>query len=329
MTTLVHNNLRMMWHGLFSQAMADTFVHVHLMNQSEFFTTMPLPSIAINDYRFHHDPRAGNDWSGAVEGLTAQRAIRALESYGHYAELTLVGRALTTSLIDGCQSKSNCHFPQQIDPISGIPSTTGNDDGYGPMIISLLELTALRVGIMPRPQLLLGSAQGGNGHGNINNSSTRNGDESFAKQGSKRGNVDRGGLFWSGVADTGAVTTYNQTLGSGKLFNLRSNPAVFTAALNGNPIFRCTAGVRVVTDIDGGIVAVVGIDDVARSINLTVYASALVHVERGRSQAGVLAITVNPNQVYDVTVGIDGTMKATLAPSAPFSAPHSPPSRPQ
>lgn len=80
-TTLVHNNLRMMWHGLFSQAMADTFVERHLMNKSEFWSTMPLPSIAINDYRFHHNPKAGNDWSGAVEGLTTQRAVRALESY--------------------------------------------------------------------------------------------------------------------------------------------------------------------------------------------------------------------------------------------------------
>ena len=51
------------------------------MNESEFWSTMPLPSIAINDYRFHHNPKAGNDWSGAVEGLTTQRAVRALESY--------------------------------------------------------------------------------------------------------------------------------------------------------------------------------------------------------------------------------------------------------
>ena len=31
MTTLVHNNLRMMWHQAFSQDMADQFVSAHLM----------------------------------------------------------------------------------------------------------------------------------------------------------------------------------------------------------------------------------------------------------------------------------------------------------
>ena len=33
-TTLTHNNLRMMWHGMFSQHQADTFVTRHLMNRS-------------------------------------------------------------------------------------------------------------------------------------------------------------------------------------------------------------------------------------------------------------------------------------------------------
>ena len=51
-TTLSHNNLRMMWHGLFTQAMADAFVSHHLMNESEFFTRMPLPSISVADYRY-------------------------------------------------------------------------------------------------------------------------------------------------------------------------------------------------------------------------------------------------------------------------------------
>ena len=44
-TSLVHNNIRAMWHGIFSQAMADTFVARHLMNTSEFWTNTPLPSI--------------------------------------------------------------------------------------------------------------------------------------------------------------------------------------------------------------------------------------------------------------------------------------------
>ena len=78
-TTLVHNNIRMMWHGAFSQSMADDFIAHHLMNTSEFWTNMPLPSIAINDPRFRKHP-SGNDWSGPPQGLTIQRSIRALEN---------------------------------------------------------------------------------------------------------------------------------------------------------------------------------------------------------------------------------------------------------
>jgi hypothetical protein len=61
-STLVHNNIRMMWHGLFDQGMADAFVAHHLMNRSEFWTTMPLPSISISDPRYQNTK--GNNWSG-------------------------------------------------------------------------------------------------------------------------------------------------------------------------------------------------------------------------------------------------------------------------
>ena len=57
--------------------------------RSEFWTPTPLPSIAASDPRFEN--KEGNNWSGPPEGLTYQRAIRALESYGHHAELVLLG----------------------------------------------------------------------------------------------------------------------------------------------------------------------------------------------------------------------------------------------
>ena len=82
--TLVHNNLRAMWHNAFDQGMADTFVARHLMNRSEFWTPTPLTSISVSDPRFHN--RHGNDWSGPSEGLTFQRArqsqIRPLRDLG-------------------------------------------------------------------------------------------------------------------------------------------------------------------------------------------------------------------------------------------------------
>lgn len=231
-TTLCHNNLRMMWHGLFTQQMADTFVARHLMNTSEFWTKMPLVSIAISDHRYKNV--AGNNWAGQPQGLTVQRAIRGLESYTHLAELTLVGRSLEAALKNGCADDdgSRCHFPQQIDPATAIPQTTHPDDGYGPMMLSFLELTALRAGIVPRPDGVAGA------------------------------------IFWSGVADGGVTTSYLQQLGDRK-FTLSSNATVFVGVVDGVVLFTCTAGVRVITELGGTVTAVAGIDTVPHSIMLT------------------------------------------------------------
>jgi len=151
-TSLQHNNLRAMWLGLFDQGMADAFVRVNLMNRSRFFTKMPLPSISVSDDHFEDD--SGNNWSGAPEGLTLQRAIRALESYGHHAESVLIGLALTEACKSdrliaslsgpscdlanpdsiavlrspGCAANgSRCAFPQQVSPSTGVPEP---GDGY-------------------------------------------------------------------------------------------------------------------------------------------------------------------------------------------------------
>ena len=77
-------------HGAFDQEMADRFIAHHMLNPEEFWTPMPLPSIAVNDAFFRNND--DNDWSGQPEGLTYQRAIRAIENYGHYAELTMIGK---------------------------------------------------------------------------------------------------------------------------------------------------------------------------------------------------------------------------------------------
>lgn len=77
--TLMHNNLRAMWMGLMAQDMADTFVARHLMNSSEFWSFVPLPTVAINSPQFENKPH--NCWCGQPEGLTFQRTIRALERF--------------------------------------------------------------------------------------------------------------------------------------------------------------------------------------------------------------------------------------------------------
>ena len=85
----------------------------HLMNRSEFWTPAPLVSISVSDPRFHN--KNGNDWSGPSEGLTFQRAIRALENYGHHAEVIMIGAAQKKALF------TTMMFPQQIDPLSSTP----------------------------------------------------------------------------------------------------------------------------------------------------------------------------------------------------------------
>jgi hypothetical protein len=56
MPILLHNNLRCMYFGSFDQEMADDFVEHHLLNPDEFWTPMPLPSIAANDPAFRNIP---------------------------------------------------------------------------------------------------------------------------------------------------------------------------------------------------------------------------------------------------------------------------------
>ncbi len=134
---LIHNNLRCMYFGSFDQQMADEFVRYHLMNRKEFWTPFPLPSIAANDKLFRNEP--GNNWSGQPEGLTYQRSIRALENYGHYAELTLLGKLFLNNL------EKYDQFTQQYDPFTGIPNNS--PDGYGPTILTSLEFVSHMYGI--------------------------------------------------------------------------------------------------------------------------------------------------------------------------------------
>ena len=146
---LTHNNLRCMYWGSFSQEMADRFVREHLLNPDEFFTPMPLPSVAANDPAFRNIPE--NNWSGQPEGLTYQRAIRALENYGYDDLIPVLGKRLFRAIIDG-----GYVFTQQFDPFTGKPSMvpipaqqSGEDtgptimqDAYGPTILSVLEYIA-------------------------------------------------------------------------------------------------------------------------------------------------------------------------------------------
>lgn len=96
MPTLIHNTLRCMyWHSL-PDALAERFVKEHLLNPQEFWTKMPLPSVAANDPLFRNVTT--NNWSGQAEALTYQRAIRALENYGMYELIPQLGQKLMQAI---------------------------------------------------------------------------------------------------------------------------------------------------------------------------------------------------------------------------------------
>lgn len=151
---LCHNNLRCMYWGSFSKEMADRFVNEHLINPDEFWTNVPLVSVAANDPAFRN--AVENNWSGQAEGLTYQRAILALERYGYETLVTKLGKKLFETVING-----GYYFTQQYDPFTGSPSRVspitkepipeGSDeegqDAYGPTLLSVLEYFAHIYGV--------------------------------------------------------------------------------------------------------------------------------------------------------------------------------------
>ena len=158
---LCHNTLRCMYWGSISKYMADRFVQEHLLNSDEFWTPLPLPSVAVNDPAFRN--AVENNWSGQCEGLTYQRAILALERYGYEKLVPVLGKKLFQVLLDG-----GLLFVQQFDPFTGAPSIVDPEtkeplppdtdkefqDSYGPTLLSVLEYIAHIWGIaMVRGQI--------------------------------------------------------------------------------------------------------------------------------------------------------------------------------
>lgn len=169
MDVLVHNNLRCMYWGSFSDEMAGRFVREHLLNEREFWTPLPLPSVSVSDPLFRNAPE--NNWSGQPEGLTFQRAIRALERYGWEPIVTRLGRRLFEAVVRG-----GYVFTQQFDPFTMAPSRVGMkshavldenstepfQDAYGPTLLAVLEYIAHIYGVhmeMGRVWFSLGSGE--------------------------------------------------------------------------------------------------------------------------------------------------------------------------
>eukprot|EP01052_Picozoa_sp_SAG31_P013090 SAG31_NODE_780_length_12148_cov_7.369295_3_plen_918_part_00 len=231
---LVHNNLRAMWHGVFSQKMADTFVAKHLRNTSEFWTTFPLPSIAADDSKFQPGlPR--NSWSGPAEGLTYQRAVRALENYGYHAEITILG----SKLLEAVEKTPGYRFPQQWNPLAyngTLAAAPGPGDCYGPALLSLLEYNTYARGIKPRPA--------------------------------------DGVLLWSDAIIAGrqsSAITFTQTLGDHTWSLIaKSSEHTFGGFRDGKEVFRASRGVRILTDLSSTVLGAVGISEMTVDLTLAI-----------------------------------------------------------
>lgn len=235
--TLLHNNLRVMYSGGMEPDMADGFVQRHLLNPAEFWTKLPLPSIARNDpmYRNSND----NNWSGPPQGLTYQRAVQALMRYGYHRETVRLGRIW----LEVCRQTGV--FAQQYDPETWEPSVNSRD--YGPSALAALEYISLLYGILPKG--------------------------------------DR--LIWS-CADGKTRCITEQRWGDA-VYRLETGGGM-QAYRNDEPLFTCSAGVRVVTDFDGGSPVLIGIEKEPVRVLFT-------------SPSGTIDVLLPPNGRYPADSG--------------------------
>lgn len=153
MNVMTHNSLRAMYWNSLTPYMAHEFVTRHLLNPEEFWTPMPLPSVAVNDPLFRNIET--NNWSGQPEALTYQRAIRALEQYGYDTLIPILGEKLFHAIGESCA------FVQQFDPFTGHPSLHGIQESYGPALLSVLEYAARMYGIHMEQDKIYWGAMGG------------------------------------------------------------------------------------------------------------------------------------------------------------------------
>ena len=216
---LCHNTLRCMYWGSIAPDMADRFVQEHLLNPDEFWTPLPLPSVAVNDPAFRNAPE--NNWSGQCEGLTYQRAILALERYGYEKIVTRLGKKLFDAVFGG-----GLLFVQQFDPFTAAPSIVDPDtkeplppdtdkefqDSYGPTLLSVLEYIAHIWGVT----------------------------------------MVRGQMWFS--LGSGMVYTYEQVWGENS-YLIESDGTEAAVYVNGVEKHRVKCGVRLMTDQSGQLIS--------------------------------------------------------------------------
>ncbi len=129
--------LRMLEEHVPGPKLAGEIYARHIRNPREFWPPYPLPSIALDDAGYQaHPPH--NCWCGPSQALTALRATRWMEHYGHAADLAHLMSQWVRALRDAPI------FGQQLDPETGA-CTTGED--YSPAMLALVEFSARLYGV--------------------------------------------------------------------------------------------------------------------------------------------------------------------------------------
>ncbi len=136
--SLTLDTLMLMYYGVLDEAMAEKFVRLHLLNAEEFYTPLPLPTVAINDRTFSDSKDRRYD--GQVRAINYRRAIRALKNYGYQRELA----TLSLKFLDAVAK--NMEFSEQYDPFTA--EATGEvRDGYAPTASAVIEMICDLYGI--------------------------------------------------------------------------------------------------------------------------------------------------------------------------------------
>jgi hypothetical protein len=117
-----------------------------LHNPKAFWTSLPLPSVAMDDPLFIR-PIPTNSWGGASQALTALRTGRWFDHYGKSAAHGHLMQRWSDALI------ADQGFRQQADPLNG-RFTVNDPQGYSPAALVMVDFTWRLAGICESgPQL--------------------------------------------------------------------------------------------------------------------------------------------------------------------------------
>lgn len=125
---------RVLGEHLVDQKIFERIYEKQIHNPKAFWTTYPLPSIALDDPTFVR-PIPRNSWGGATQALTALRAPRWMEFYGKPADMAhMMGQWVRAILAAGGGLR------QQMDPMTG-EFSMADPSGYSPAALVLLDYT--------------------------------------------------------------------------------------------------------------------------------------------------------------------------------------------